>query len=160
VPHAADPVAREAAAVAAVAVARACLGSPADEVRFARQLELAARAQARARIRRAREAALSWDVIGQLLGFVSIAGAAGSPSAAELAFDFAAGPRTVHAWFPAPPLFRWDCPVCGQRIADRGPAAGPRYDEPGHRDGCVRLAEEAAEWDARRSAAGERRSMP
>ena len=140
-PHAADPAARDAAAAAAAAIARARPGSPADEVRFARQLELAARAQARASIRRAREAGLSWDAIGQLLGFGPIAGTAGSPSVGELAFDYAAGPRTVHAWFPAPPLFRWDCPACGQRIADHGPAAGPRHDEAGHRDGCQRLAE-------------------
>ena len=159
-PHAVDPAARDAAAAAAAAIARARPGSPADEVRFARQLELAARAQARASIRRAREAGQSWYVIGELLGFGPLAGTAGSPSVAELAFDYAHGPRVVHPWFPAPPVFRWDCPACGQRIADRGPAAGPRYDEPGHRDGCVRLAEEAAEWDARRSAAGERRSMP
>jgi len=160
VPHAADPVAREAATVAAAAIARAGPGSPDDEVRFARQLELAARAQARVRIRRAREAGLSWGAIGQLLGFASITGRAGCPPVAELAFDYAAGPRTVHAWFPAPPLFRWDCPACGQPIADRGPTAGPRCDEPGHREGCTRLAEEAAEWDAHRAAAGERRITP
>ena len=37
---------------------------------------------------------------------------------------YAAGPRTIHPWFPAPPVFHWDCPGCGGRISDHGPARG------------------------------------
>jgi NAD(P)-dependent dehydrogenase (short-subunit alcohol dehydrogenase family) len=28
-------------------------------------------------------------------------------------------------WYPDRPLFWWDCPACGQRIADHGPALTP-----------------------------------
>jgi hypothetical protein len=73
--------------------------------------------------------------------------AEGPGTLGELGFDYAAGPRAIDPWFPAPPMFVWDCPGCGQRIADHGPAKGPISDQDGHKDGCVRLATEAADWE-------------
>jgi hypothetical protein len=84
--------------------------------------------------------------VGALLGFGPIA-AEGPGTLAELGFDYAAGPRTIDPWFSAPPMFVWDCPGCGQRIADHGPAKGPVSDQDGHTGGCVRLAAEAANWE-------------
>jgi len=126
--------------------------SPAEALRIARQLEHAARAEVRVHVRRAREDGQSWRCIGALLGFGAIATGGAGPTVAEMGFDYSAGPLTVHAWFPAAPVFRWDCPPCGQAIADRGPASGLRYDQDGHKDGCQRLADEMAEWDAERRA--------
>ena len=125
--------------------------APADALRIARQLEHAARAEVRVHVRRAREAGLSWHEVGALLGFGDLPAGIG-PTVAEMAFDYTTGPRTVHAWFPAPPVFRWDCLGCGQAIADHGPARGPGCDQDGHTDGCQRLAAEAADWEMERSA--------
>jgi hypothetical protein len=44
-------------------------------------------------------------------------------------------------------MFMWDCPGCSGRIADHGPVKGPALDQDGHRDGCVRLAADVADWD-------------
>jgi hypothetical protein len=162
---AAEVLAEEASRAAAAAVARITRkvatevtlvpGAAAPDVglRIARQLEHAARAEVRVHIRRAREDGQSWHAIGALLGFGAIAVDEASPTVAEMGYDYAIGPRTVHAWFPAPPVFRWDCPVCEQTITDRGPSSGPCYDESGHQPGCQRLAEEMAEWDAVRHGA-------
>jgi hypothetical protein len=133
-------------AVARVIVGTAPGASAAEAVRAARSVELAVHAEVLGHIRRAREAGDSWATVGEMLGFGPIA-AEGPGTLAELAFDYAAGPRTINAWFPAPPMFRWDCPGCGGRIADHGPAKGPVADQDGHKDGCVRLAAEAADWD-------------
>ena len=88
-----------------------------------RSLELAVHAEVVGHIRRAREAGESWAAVGEMLGFGPIA-AEGPGTLAELGFDYAAGPRTIDPWFPAPPMFVWDCPGCGQRIADHGPGQG------------------------------------
>ena len=40
-----------------------------------------------------------------------------------------------------------NCPGCGGRIADHGPAKGPALDQDGHCGGCVRLAADAADWE-------------
>jgi hypothetical protein len=133
-------------AVARVVVGTAPGASAAEAVRAARSVELAVHAEVLGHIRRAREAGDSWVTVGEMLGFGPIA-AEGPGTLAELAFDYAAGPRTINAWFPAPPMFRWDCPGCGGRIADHGPAKGPIADQDGHKDGCVRLAAEASGWD-------------
>jgi hypothetical protein len=47
--------------------------------------------------------------VGEMLGFGPIA-AEGPGTLAELAFDYAAGPRLIDPWFPAPSVFRWDWP--------------------------------------------------
>ena len=120
--------------------------SAAVAVRASRSLELAVHAEVVGHIRRAREAGESWAAVGEMLGFGPIA-AEGPGTLAELGFDYAAGPRTIDPWLPAPPMFVWDCPGCGQRIADHGPAKGPVSDQDGHKDGCVRLAAEAADWE-------------
>ena len=145
-------LAAEAQAAARDAAARmilhdeASLSSSAAAVRAVRALELAVHAEVLSHIRRAREAGESWAAIGELLGFSPIA-AEGPGTLAELGFDYAAGPRTIDPWFPALPVFRWDCPGCGARIADHGPDKGPTSDQDGHKDGCVCLAAETADWE-------------
>jgi hypothetical protein len=43
--------------------------------------------------------------------------------------------------------FRWTCQECGELISDHGPSGGsPAEDEPGHAEGCQRLAAAVAEW--------------
>jgi hypothetical protein len=150
-PDAAARLAEQAQLAAGKAVARVIVGtapgaSPAEAVRIARSVELAVHAELLGHIRRAREAGESWAAVGELLGFGPIA-AEGPGTLAELGFDYGAGPRTIDPWFPAPPVFRWDCPGCGARIADYGPVKGPALDQDGHEAGCVRLAVEAADWD-------------
>jgi hypothetical protein len=120
--------------------------SAAEAVHIARELELAVYAEVRGRIRRAREAGESWAAVGAMLRLGPVA-AQGPGTLAELAFDYTAGARTLLAWYPDRPLFWWDCPVCGQRIADHGPGAGPISDQDGHADGCARLAAEDSEWE-------------
>ena len=42
---------------------------------------------------------------------------------------------------------RWTCPECGEVVQDRGASGGnPAEDEPGHAEGCQRLAAAVAEW--------------
>src|SRR5215470_20044364 len=71
---------------------------PLAGARAARDLELAARGTARDYIRQAREAGHGWDQIGQALGL----GPESSPgqdgaTAADAAYDYAAGPPDTHA---------------------------------------------------------------
>jgi hypothetical protein len=120
--------------------------SPAEAIRIARELELAAHAEMRARIRWAGETGESWAAVGALLSLGPIA-AQGPGTLAEMAFEYAAGAATLLAWYPDRPAFCWDCPACGQRITDHGPAAGPVSDQDGHQAGCARLATEAGEWE-------------
>jgi hypothetical protein len=43
--------------------------------------------------------------------------------------------------------FRWTCQECSELISDHGPSGGnPAEDEPGHAEGCQRLAAAVAEW--------------
>ncbi len=118
----------------------------AEAVRIARELEPDVHAELRARIRQAREAGESWAAVGALLSLDLIA-AQGPGTLAELAFDYATGAQTLLARYLDRPVFWWDCPACGQRIADHGPATGPVFDQDGHNDGCVRMAAEADEWE-------------
>ena len=133
-------------AIAHTIVLAAPESSPAEAVRIARELELAAHAEVRARIRSARETGESWAAVGALLSLGPVA-AQGPGTLAEMAFDYAAGAATLLAWYPNRPVFWWDCPACGQHITDHGPAAGPVADQDGHQAGCVRLAAEAGEWE-------------
>ena len=71
-------------------------------------------------------------------------GPARSPSSA---FDYAAGPRTIDPGSRRRRCSGGTAPAAGGRIADHGPAKGPVADQDGHKDGCVRLAAEAADWD-------------
>jgi hypothetical protein len=121
--------------------------SAAAAVRAARSLEVAVHAEVVVHIRRAREAGESWAAIGALLGFGPVAAAEGSGTLEQFGYDYAAGPRTVDPQWPVPQPFTWTCPGCSASVADYGSAKGPRIDQDGHKDGCVRLAAEAAGWD-------------
>jgi hypothetical protein len=114
-------------------------------VRAVRALETAVHAEVLGHIRRAREAGESWAAVGEFLGFGPIAAERPGPLA-ELAYDYSAGLPAIDP-FPAPAVFRWDCPGCGGRIADHGPVKGPARDQDGHRIDCVRLASDVADWD-------------
>jgi hypothetical protein len=119
--------------------------SVAAAVRAVRALELATHGEMLGHIRRAREAGESWAAIGEFLGFGPIAAERPGPLG-ELAYDYAAGLATVDP-FPAPAVFRWDCPCCSGRIADHGPVKGPALDQDGHRGGCERLARDIRDWE-------------
>jgi hypothetical protein len=44
-------------------------------------------------------------------------------------------------------VFRWTCQACGEVVSDRGPSGrSPAEDEPGHAEGCQRIAAAVAEW--------------
>ena len=97
-------------------------------------------------IRRAREAGDSWATVGEMLGFGPIA-AEGPGTLAELGVRLrrrAADHQPVVSGAADVPV---GLPGCGRRIADHGPAKGPVSDQDGHKDGCVRLAAEAADWE-------------
>ena len=107
-------------------------------------LEHAARSVARDCIRNAREDGRSWQEIGVALGLDTTEDR--GISVAEAAYDYAASepfseydPRSVP----------WTCKACLAVIADRGPGTGhPADAEPGHADGCSRLAATIAAWHA------------
>jgi hypothetical protein len=120
----------------------------------ARQLELAARAEAIAAIRQLRGDGRSWQVIASLLGFDSLTDG-GVANPALLAFDYAAGlPRPPQF---AAPQFVWLCSECKETISDEGPEGSATQSQRGHRNGCNLLAAEIAKWNehpARRRADG------
>jgi len=66
---------------------------------------------------------------------------------AEAAYTYAAGNPCTDTAIRYGRSFVWRCPSCDQAISDRGLIAGPADDEPGHADGCPRLAAAIAEWD-------------
>jgi hypothetical protein len=57
------------------------------------------------------------------------------------------GPVTAAGGQPA--RFLWDCPTCGQTIADHGPGSSPASSEQGHAEGYQRLAADTTEWQHR-----------
>jgi hypothetical protein len=118
--------------------------APAAALRVARQVELAAHAEAGIQILRAREGGLSWHEIGGLLDFGALA-AARNRSVSQYAFDYCISPQDTSPWYD-PPVSTWTCPACGQMIRDRGPVLMPAADEKGHADGCGRLTAAQAEW--------------
>ena len=67
---------------------------------------------------------------------------------ADAAFDFAAGDPNSHYARTYGRSFPWRCPACRSLVSDRGPCSGPLDDEPGHQDGCQRLAAAVATWEA------------
>lgn len=115
---------------------------PLAGIAAARAVELNARRLARDCIRTAREAGHGWARIGEALGLTL---ASGAPATA--AFDYAAG-------LPLSDVYNrtmlWVCPACGGTVSDRGPDAGanPADAEPGHADGCTRLAEAVTAYEA------------
>jgi hypothetical protein len=113
---------------------------------IARQLEVAARAEAIAAIRRLRGEGRSWQVIASLLGFDSLPNG-GVADPALLAFDYAAG-------LPRPPLFAapqflWECSECKETVSDGGPEGSAGQNQRGHRNSCNLLAAEIAKWNGR-----------
>jgi hypothetical protein len=114
-----------------------------DVVSIARRLELAGHAEVVRGIRRVREEGQSWAVVASLLGLDDLPCAVADP--AGLAFDYVAGLARPAEF--ARPRFLWDCPACGQTVADHGPADSPACGQQGHADGCERLGAEAAGWD-------------
>jgi hypothetical protein len=121
---------------------------PLAGARAARDLELAAQGTARDYIRQAREAGHGWDQIGQALGVAPNADADQTGTVAEAAYTYAAGSPHTDTAARYGRSFAWTCRSCDQAISDRGLIAGPADDEPGHADGCLRLAEAVAEWNA------------
>jgi hypothetical protein len=121
--------------------------APAGGLAAARAVELAARRLVCDYIRAAREAGQGWQEIGTALGLTAGGDGAGD-TIAEAAFSYAAGPSDSHWNRTYGPSVIWRCPACSGLISDHGPVSGPRDDEPGHADGCERLAATLAAWDA------------
>jgi hypothetical protein len=112
-----------------------------------RGLEHAARDLTRQYLRQAREYGHTWHEIGAALDLGASAAHRGV-SLAEAAYDHAAGdPGSEYARCYGR-TFAWTCPTCRATVRDRGPYDGPADDEPGHADGCLRLAETTAAWEA------------
>jgi hypothetical protein len=117
---------------------------PGFGMRAARAVELAARRMARDYVKAARQDAMSWHQIGAALNLIADNGG----TIADAAFAFAAGDpgsyyaRTFGRSFP------WTCPACGGVVSDHGPVSVPYDYEPGHQDGCERLAAAVTAWEA------------
>jgi hypothetical protein len=117
--------------------------------RTARDIELAARREARDYLRAAREAGHSWDQIGQALGVAPNADAdQAGLTVAEAAYTYAAGNPNTDTAMRYGRSFSWRCQSCNHTISDRGLIGGPADDELGHAEDCTRLAAAVAEWDA------------
>jgi hypothetical protein len=122
---------------------------PLAGARAARDIELGARHAAREYIRQAREAGHGWDQIGRALGVAPDADAdQAGLTVAEAAYTYTAGSPYTDTAVRYDRSFIWRCRSCDQAISDRGLIAGPADDEPGHAEGCLRLAAAVAEWDA------------
>jgi hypothetical protein len=64
---------------------------------------------------------------------------------AEAAYERVAG--SPASWAFNGPSFTWRCPACDRVVSDRGPYDGhPDDNQPGHADGCARLADEIDRW--------------
>jgi hypothetical protein len=118
---------------------------PAAGIRIALALKSAAAQQVRDAVKYAREEGLTWVQIGEALRLAEVAEERGA-WIADLAFDYVIG--NVSRW--ETPSFAWRCFTCGELIIDRGPSGGHlEDDEPGHKEGCARLAGQVAEWKRR-----------
>jgi hypothetical protein len=106
------------------------------------RLKHAARLRSLDYIRYAREDGHSWQEIAEALG---LDGSADSGvGAAAAAYEYATGGAQT-GWSS----FAWVCLTCHDTVLDRGPEADhPADSEPGHGDGCARLAAAVAAWDA------------
>jgi hypothetical protein len=120
---------------------------PLDGLGAVRAAELAARGLARRYVRAAREDGHSWTVIGAALRLPSGGYVGAGETIAEAAFRYAAGPADSHWNRTYSPSVTWRCPACSGLVSDRGPVSGPHDDEPGHNDGCQRLAAAVAAWE-------------
>ena len=118
---------------------------PAPGMRAARAVELAARRMTRDYIKVARQDAMSWQQIGAALDLS--ADTDNGSTVADAAFDVTAGDPNTHYARTYGRSLSWTCPVCLGLVIDRGPCGGPADDEPGHEDGCERLAATVAAWE-------------
>ncbi len=122
---------------------------PLAGARAARDIELGARHAAREYIRQAREAGHSWDQIGHSLSLTPNADAdQAGLTVAEAAYTYAAGNPHTDTAMRYGRSFLWRCQSCEQAVSDRGQVAGPADDQAGHGEGCPRLADAVAEWNA------------
>jgi hypothetical protein len=119
---------------------------PAPGMRAARAVELAAWRRTRDYIKAARQDGMSWQQIGAALDLT--ADTDNGSTVASAAFDVAAGDPSSHYARTYGRSLSWTCPVCLGLVIDRGPCSRPADDEPGHQDGCERLAATVAAWDA------------
>lgn len=135
--------ARELVRNAVVTLCRESGGTgPLAAITAARHLEWEAREAVRAHARTAREDGESWTDIGEALGFANDP-EPGMTSVAERAF------LRVASDLGRGPCFAWTCPQCREMVIDYGPETGnPADTEQGHTEGCARLAETVAAWDA------------
>jgi hypothetical protein len=122
---------------------------PLAGLRAAREIELGARYHIRNYIQDAREAGYAWSEIGAALNL----GAGrnderGGQSVAEAAYSVAAGNPDSETARRYGRSFGWRCASCEGLVIDRGPFDGPVDAEPGHGDGCPRLAATVAAWEA------------
>jgi hypothetical protein len=123
---------------------------PLAGLRAIREIELGARYHARDYIRDAREAGHSWRQIGAAMGLVPVGepDLAGETAAEAAAYTYAAGRADSEMALRYGRSFGWRCASCEGLVSDRGPFAGPAEAEPGHTDGCKRLAAAEADWEA------------
>jgi hypothetical protein len=113
--------------------------SPAAAVMLTRKFEIAAHAEVKRGVRRAREEGRNWAEIASLLQLDALPPDAGSKAA--LAFAYCAGLPAAPKF--APPSFGWHCPACHQAVTDFGPGRVQH----GHVPGCERLAADLAGWE-------------
>lgn len=117
-----------------------------DGLRFALMLESVATNLAREYVRNGRQEGLSWWQLGEIIA-PAMGGAGEADDLGVLAFKWAA--NAEHARPFADLWVTWTCPACLAPIRDHGPyEADPRSAEAGHDDGCARLAEAVAAYDA------------
>ena len=120
---------------------------PAKGIRFALMLRDSATQAIREHIKRGRQEGLTWHQVGEALNLAAVAEERGAPLG-EVAFDYAADVEHARPW--STPSFPWTCPACGALVSDRGPfESHPEDNEPGHAEGCERMARLVAEHDAR-----------
>lgn len=124
---------------------------PAAGIRFALMLRDGAERKVGEYITRARQDGLSWQQVGRALG---LPGAdEWGQTAAGAAFAYAAEPRRSQRFDRL--SFAWMCPACREVVVDYGPDAGhPEDCEPGHAEGCGRLAAAVAAWRAQPAGEG------
>jgi hypothetical protein len=120
---------------------------PAAGIRFAATLRDSAQQKIREYIKDARQEGLTWVQVGEALRLGPVAEERGA-WIADVAFDYAADAEHARPFETL--SFPWRCPQCDGFVMDRGPSgAHPEDDEPGHKEGCARLAALVAEHDAR-----------
>ncbi len=89
---------------------------------------------------------MAWRQIGEALRLGPVAEERGV-SLAEAAFDYAAGAEHARPFETL--SFAWTCPACRGFVLDRGPFGDHPVDgEPGHAEGCERLAAAVAAYEA------------